>query len=365
MKNGILIFVILFSLLRYLSAQNLILNPGFEASSSDFIREFPTIESTNDIMKECGSCLNNWNKSGPAWADLYIKISVLPNSCPKKVFGRSYAAIEVIPHGDSLTMSNNNGFLGTKLKTPMIKGKKYHVSFEVGVSKYMSTISPNSFGILFSEDLVKVDQIRTLKMQPHVYLPNTIDSSGEFEILESEFISDKEYKYAILGCFTDVANFKMQKIAPLGKSEFFSALNGIPRAILLIDEVRVLEILDNKNLEKIINFNVDIKNIQFEFGKSILTQIGKDELDKLYSLLLKLPYLKIKIEGHTDDHGENDFNMILSNERVNQILNYLVNKGIQPDRLAAKGFGETKPLVPNTSEENRALNRRVEIKVLK
>jgi outer membrane protein OmpA-like peptidoglycan-associated protein len=115
----------------------------------------------------------------------------------------------------------------------------------------------------------------------------------------------------------------------------------------------------------IVNINVDIKNIQFETGKATLTEIGKIEIGKLIKLMERIPYMKIKIEGHTDDIGENDFNLKLSNQRVNEIHNYLINSGIEMNRINVQGFGETKPLVPNTSAENRALNRRVEIKVLK
>jgi hypothetical protein len=232
------------------ASQNLISNPGFEALSSDFAQEFPTNESTRDVMKECGSCLNSWSKSGPAWADLYIKIVELPHSRLKRIYGKSYAAIEVIPHGDHFTNRTNNGFLGTMLKTPMITGKEYHVSFQVALSKNMSTISPNNIGILFSEELTKVENIRSLQMKPQIYFVNTIDSTGEFDFVETEFIADKSYKYAILGCFTDGANFKMQSVVPEGKSEYFSELNGVPRAIFLIDEVSVLEILDDSKHQR-------------------------------------------------------------------------------------------------------------------
>ena len=117
-------------------------------------------------------------------------------------------------------------------------------------------------------------------------------------------------------------------------------------------------------MQKEISEKINIKNIQFETGKTILNPIGQSEIDKLVKLLEELPYLNVSIEGHTDDEGVADFNMELSNKRANEILAYVHKKGIDLERLQAKGFGESIPLVPNTNPENRTLNRRVEIKVL-
>ena len=76
------------------------------------------------------------------------------------------------------------------------------------------------------------------------------------------------------------------------------------------------------------------------------------------------PDLIIEISAHTDNVGNADYNIMLSERRAQSVANYIVESGIQQNRLQSKGYGMTKPLVPNDSEENRAINRRVEFVVL-
>jgi outer membrane protein OmpA-like peptidoglycan-associated protein len=72
----------------------------------------------------------------------------------------------------------------------------------------------------------------------------------------------------------------------------------------------------------------------------------------------------IRVEGHTDDRGRDDYNLDLSQRRAEAVKAYLIGKGVPPERLEAKGFGETQPLKPNTTQRNRAANRRVEFVIV-
>ncbi len=88
------------------------------------------------------------------------------------------------------------------------------------------------------------------------------------------------------------------------------------------------------------------------------------ELDKLVQLLLENPSLKIEISGHTDNVGKPADNLTLSNNRAKAVVTYLLSKNIPVARLVAKGYGETKPVADNKTEEGKALNRRTEMKVI-
>ena len=88
------------------------------------------------------------------------------------------------------------------------------------------------------------------------------------------------------------------------------------------------------------------------------------ELDKLVELLQKNPTIKIEIAGHTDNKGDKKYNQTLSQKRAETVVNYIVKKGIAITRLTAKGYGDTTPIAPNDTEENKAKNRRTEFKVL-
>ena len=104
-----------------------------------------------------------------------------------------------------------------------------------------------------------------------------------------------------------------------------------------------------------------IENIEFEVAKGSLTQKGKVTVDKLANIIRQYPNISIEIAGHTDSDGSAQFNQKLSQERVNAVKEHLISKSIQAKQLTAKGYGESKPLVPNTSDANKAKNRRVEI----
>jgi outer membrane protein OmpA-like peptidoglycan-associated protein len=106
-------------------------------------------------------------------------------------------------------------------------------------------------------------------------------------------------------------------------------------------------------------------NLNFEFGKAEIKKESLPYLDTLAETMLKAKNWKLDIEGHTDDKGGDEFNMKLSQSRADSVKKYLVSKGISADVITAKGFGETKPLVPNDSDANREKNRRVEFKITK
>ncbi len=109
---------------------------------------------------------------------------------------------------------------------------------------------------------------------------------------------------------------------------------------------------------------VELKNIFFETAKFDLKPESKVELDKLVSFLNLNKAIRIELSGHTDNVGDKKMNQILSQNRAKSVYDYLVANGIDVKRLTYKGYGDTKPKVKNDSDENRALNRRTEFKVI-
>ena len=88
------------------------------------------------------------------------------------------------------------------------------------------------------------------------------------------------------------------------------------------------------------------------------------ELNTLIDYLNKNPKIKIAIEGHTDNVGKAKENQILSENRAIAVYNYLTQNNIAENRLSYKGYGESKPLVPNESENGRRINRRTSFKII-
>ena len=105
------------------------------------------------------------------------------------------------------------------------------------------------------------------------------------------------------------------------------------------------------------------KSINFETGKDILRKDSYDELDQVMLFINEYPEVNFKIEGHTDNVGDEAKNLDLSKKRAEAVKNYLISKGVSKDKLMSDGFGATKPIADNTSAGGRAKNRRVDITV--
>lgn len=102
--------------------------------------------------------------------------------------------------------------------------------------------------------------------------------------------------------------------------------------------------------------------IYFETNSDVIKAESHSSLDKLVKYLEMFPGIKIAVEGHTDNVGEANYNLELSQRRANSVKNYLVSKGVDASRITSEGFGQTKPKATNETEEGRALNRRVELR---
>ncbi|MFN8285573.1 MAG: OmpA family protein [Chitinophagales bacterium] len=114
-----------------------------------------------------------------------------------------------------------------------------------------------------------------------------------------------------------------------------------------------------------------LQNVLYEFGKATLTENSKQVLDQLYTIMIENPTFVIELSAHTDAIGSDAANLKLSQARAQSCVDYLKTKGIATERMIPKGYGESKPKVPNTTDDGkddpagRAINRRTEFKILK
>ena len=109
--------------------------------------------------------------------------------------------------------------------------------------------------------------------------------------------------------------------------------------------------------------NIVLKNIFFATNSFELKPESTSELDIIVRLMLENPTLGVRIDGHTDNVGRQADNMTLSNNRARSVVAYLTSKGVPAQRLSHKGFGSTKPVADNATEEGRSQNRRTELSV--
>ncbi len=110
---------------------------------------------------------------------------------------------------------------------------------------------------------------------------------------------------------------------------------------------------------------ITLKNIQFNVSSAELLSEGKTELNKLVTFMTENPRIEIELSGHTSSEGSPESNTRLSQARVQSCKNYLLTKGIDEGRISAIGYGPSKPIADNSTEEGRVKNRRVELRIVK
>ena len=144
-----------------------------------------------------------------------------------------------------------------------------------------------------------------------------------------------------------------------------------------VDPSTLKELLTNVTLDTVlvlskieINKIFALENIYYNYNKSDIREDAAKELDKLLQLLIDNPEIKIELSSHTDSVDDEAYNIQLSQRRAESAVRYLVQHGIGPDRLVAKGYGESKPIARNTNPDGtdnpvgRQKNRRTEFKIL-
>jgi OOP family OmpA-OmpF porin len=121
--------------------------------------------------------------------------------------------------------------------------------------------------------------------------------------------------------------------------------------------------VDEKGCQ-IIEERLVLEGINFKTGSAVILPQSYKILDNAVEILKANPKMKVEIQGYTDSRGKAASNVRLSNARAKAVFTYLVKKGIPAAQMKYKGYGPANPIAPNTTDEGRAKNRRIEFKVL-
>ena len=244
---------------------------------------------------------------------------------------------------------------------------KYNIPAS-GKYAYFSS-EKNSIG---GSDIFRIKLPEKAKPKPVVLISGRVlnDRTNEpvaAKIYVEELPSGKEVAIAR----TDPKTGAFKIILPAGKKYGFRAVAKgffeVNKNIDLTDITEYTEIEDE--IMRIgpveVGTVVRLNNIFFEFAKAILKPESFPELNRTVEFLKNNPNVEIEIAGHTDNIGSEITNLKLSQKRAQAVADYLIEHGIDPKRLIVKGYGESRPIAFNNTEEGRAMNRRVEFKVLK
>lgn len=176
--------------------------------------------------------------------------------------------------------------------------------------------------------------------------------------------SDSEGKFTVtklpIGLIVAEANYTGYG----SNSEVFDVIQNEPvdERTIYLEKAKEISFQDKKVQ---VGEAITLNNIQFKVSSSELNSEGKAELNKVVMLMSQNPRIEIELSGHTSSEGTAEGNTVLSQSRVQSCKNYLISKGIDEGRISAIGYGPSKPIADNTSDEGRVKNRRVEMRIVK
>ena len=137
-------------------------------------------------------------------------------------------------------------------------------------------------------------------------------------------------------------------------------LDGVSTALTVVELTLTVPVVELQAKEVVIT-----QAILFDLDAATLRPDAEPILRQVAGLLIQHPELtRVEIQGHTDDQGEADYNLTLSQARVETVRTWLIASGVDAERLVAQGYGESKPIQPNTTEAGQAANRRVQFVIL-
>ncbi len=364
--------------------ENIVDNGGFE-----------TVEGK---LKALGGIDNavGWSSPTGARADIYTPSKILDINVPANFYGKedakegtNYAGIVGFSYGDVMART----YIMAKLNTPLKKGMKYCVKFNISLSE-RSKYSSNKIGMKFSEKQFGTDSKTAIIEKTDVLddKDKIFSAMYNWEQVCGEFIATGGEKFLTIGNFTSNENTKYEKIkkdSKMKEAQVSAAYYYIDDVIVtLITEEDVCDcgkgLLAEDNYSKTIYQKVSTLNdkmtpkekmelqiIYFGFGKNKLTPEAVKSLDLIAALMVANPLLKLEIMGHSDDMEEKlsiekPAFVDMGSKRISEVMKYLVSKGVAEANLISSPLGNSEPVLDTESDDEdlkNAKNRRTSFKV--
>lgn len=270
-------------------------------------------------------------------------------------------------------------YVQVKLKKPLKKGTEYYCEFWVcraRLSKYIS----NNLGVALSPTWLQEEGWKPLThVKPDYNYGELINENGrEWQRISFTFTSPNRSEFLCIGNFFD--NDKTKMVEAKDRPQMTVDEKAFNNAYYLIDDVMLCAVVDEP--EPIpdpepepepepaaamdppeVGKAIKLDRVFFETAKWALLPQSHEQLNELVALMNEYPSMKIEIHGHTDSRGGNDYNQNLSENRTKSVYEYMVEQGIDADRMKYIGYGEAKPIADNKYADGRQLNRRVEFVV--
>jgi len=225
----------------------------------------------------------------------------------------------------------------------------------------------NSIGL---SDIYRIKLPKELKPEPVILVQGKVLNQVTKKAIASTIIYEELETGKEAGRVqSDPLTGEYKIVLPKGKKYAISAKAN--RYLAIEESIDLTELADFETKEKNLSLvpiekgqKIRLNNLYFETGKAEIMPSSFVELNHLVEMLFENPFVKIKINGYTDNVGKEEDNLKLSQNRAKAIVEYLNKKGIPNIRLDWEGYGSKNELVANNSEVNKALNRRVELEII-
>ena len=348
----LLFFFVLFTFIC--NGQNLVINPGFDIKTTG-------CPKFNESINLCAG----WIRSKTFSAD-YFHRCVPPNQrmnlgVPHNMFGYQEAR-----SGDAYAgISFTNEALVSRLIRPMVKDSIYKIEFFVNLS------DSSNVGTRYLDMYISNRELRYRTDSRNLISNFLLDHPPQIQNPRDRYLIDTENWTSISGTY--IAKGGEQYIAIGGFYPYHDSIVHVLRSertlkksyrdwekhvgYYYVDDVSIIPIGMNWQT----NIYYVLRYVFFDFDEIELVSESVDELTRLSDHLKKFPTYNINIKGHTDDFGTDEYNSVLSLNRAEAVVDWLINVGnIDPIRITYSGAGRHEPIADNETEEGRSFNRRVE-----
>jgi outer membrane protein OmpA-like peptidoglycan-associated protein len=241
-----------------------------------------------------------------------------------------------------------------------------------GITLYTTTQNSDGYGDIrmVSDSMPPIFEMKTpdevsQEVESGVIIKGTITNSKTGEPLIARLNFKSDTVYTVLA--NNSGNY-LVRVTPLKSYAIEVSVQGYVSVSEKLDikSVEMKQVELNFKLQPIeVGAVINLRSVLFELGATALLEESYDELNVVVDFLKQNPKVEIELEGHTDNRGDAKKNVLLSQQRVDKIKSYLVTNGIGAKRIKGKGFGGSRPIATNDSEEARKLNRRVEFRILR
>ena len=349
------------------SSQNLVINPSFE------------------ITRKCADSVSHFSNNVLKWSSPSIGTPDLFNSCSKSQVKTpdNFNGYQVAKFGDNYAgcylyaLNNYREYIQGRFSSPLQKGEKYDVSFYISLAE-KSNYSLKKINFILTQNMVltsystEITPNKIQKLLTDSFSINNIENKNSFNNKNNWILISKEItakggeKYITIGNFSNNSSTKTKKILKNKKNKmayYYIDMVSVELVNKPLIQQYVIKIPKRKEIK--LNKNYLFKNVIFDFNSIELSKPAKAEIDNIYEYLNSNLNTRIIITGHSDNLGSNKYNRLLTEKRAKSVMEYLIKRGINKNRIQSFGYGNSQPLSTNKTNEGRNKNRRVEFKITK